>query len=116
MNERNFSGNRAAMIVVNHNFDQQLFRMSHLPLIRDLPVTLSVHGGAFWTDFVNHTPNPGDDNVLTAPTAYWELGFAIGNLTPMLAPLNFAAGFTWQLSSYDTLGFRFAIGVPNPIQ
>ena len=116
MNERNFSGNRAAMIVVNHNFDQQLFRMSRLPLIRDLPVTLSVHGGAFWTDFVNHTPNPGDDMVLTAPTAYWELGFAIGNLTPMLAPFNFAAGFSWQLSSYDTSRFRFAIGVPTPGQ
>jgi hypothetical protein len=116
MNERNFSGNRAAMFFIHHDFDRQLFRLSRIPLIRDLPVTLSVHGGAFWTDFVNHTRNLGDDFVLTAPTPYTELGFTIGNLTPMLAPINFAAGFVWQLSSYDTSKFRFAIGVPSPLQ
>ena len=116
MNERNFSGNRAAMFFVHHDFDRQLFRLSRIPLIRDLPVTLSVHGGAFWTDFVNHTRKLSDDFVLTAPTAYTELGFTIGNLTPMWAPLNFAAGFAWQLSSYDTSKFRFAIGIPSPLQ
>ena len=107
---------RAAMFFFSHDFEQRLLRASRIPLIRDLPVTLSVHGGAFWTDFVNHTANPGDALVATAATAYTELGFGIGNLTPMIAPLNFSAWFTWQLSSYGTERFAFAFGIPNPLQ
>ncbi len=116
LEEQNFSGNRAAMFFVNHDFEQRLLRASRIPLIRDLPITLSVHGGAFWTDFVNHTPNPGDALVATAPSAYTELGFGVGNLTPMIAPFNFSAWFTWQLSSYGTERFAFAFGIPNPLQ
>ena len=112
MDERNFSGNRAAMFYVSHDFDQLLMRRSRIPLLRDVPFTLSVHGGAFWTDFVNHTANPGDAVIRTAPSAYGELGFGIGNLTPMLAPFNFTVWFTWQLSSYDTGRFALAVGVP----
>ncbi|MCZ6918360.1 MAG: DUF5686 family protein [Gemmatimonadetes bacterium] len=113
LNESNFSGNRAAVLFASHDFDQQLFRRSRIPLIRDLPVTLSVHGGVFWTSFVEHTANPGDDMIPTAATGYGELGFGIGNLTPFLAPINLSAWFTWQLSSYDTKGFTFLIGVPG---
>lgn len=114
MDERNFSGNRAAMFYLSHDFDQQLFRRSRIPLLRSAPFTVSVHGGAFWTDFVNHTANPGDAAIRTAPTAYSELGFGIGNLTPMIAPFNFTVWFTWQLSSYDTGRFALAVGVPGP--
>ena len=113
MDERNFSGNRAAMFYVSHDFDQLLLRKSRIPLLRDVPFTVSVHGGAFWTDFVNHTANPGDLIVRTAPSAYGEIGFGIGNLTPMIAPFNFSAWFTWQVSSYNTNRFVFAIGVPG---
>jgi hypothetical protein len=116
MNETNFSGNRAAMVYVNHDFDQQLFRRSRIPLLREVPFTASVHGGVFWTDLVDHMANPGDMDVLTAPSAYSEIGFGIGNLTPMIAPFNFAVSFTWQLSSYDTDRFEFRIGVPGPGQ
>ncbi len=116
MNETNFSGNRAAMVYLNHNFDQQLFRRSRIPLLREIPFTVSVHGGVFWTDFVDHTANPSDADVHTAPSAYSEIGFGIGNLTPMIAPFNFAVSFTWQLSSYETDRFEFRLGVPTPGQ
>ena len=59
---------RAAVLFASHDFDQQLFKKSNIPGIRDLPVTLSVHGGAFWTSFVEHEPNPGDDMIPTAAT------------------------------------------------
>ena len=114
MHEVNFFGNRAATLVVSHNFDRMLFRKSGIPLIKRLPFTLAVHGGVFWTDFVDHSANPGDDVLATAPTAYSEVGFGIGNLTPFLSPLNFAVYFSWQLSSYQTEGFQFRIGVPTP--
>ncbi|MFQ5703473.1 MAG: DUF5686 family protein [Gemmatimonadales bacterium] len=114
LNETNFSGNRTALFFLTHDFDQQLFRRSHIPLVRDIPFTFSVHGGAFWTDFIDHRPNPGDANILIAPSAYGEVGFGIGNLTPMISPFNFTAWFTWQVSSYDTDRFVFRIGVPGP--
>ncbi len=114
LNENNFSGNRAGLFFITHDFDQQLFRRSHIPLVRDLPVTFSVHGGAFWTDFVDHAANPGDANLLTTSSAYGEVGFGVGNLTPMISPFNFTAWFTWQVSSFETDRFVFRIGVPAP--
>jgi hypothetical protein len=96
--ETNYSGNRAAMIVVRHDFDRMLLH---------LPFTLSIHGGAFWTAFVNHPPFPGDSAFLTASRPYTEAGFGLGNLTPFLSPFDLSAHFTWQLSSYPTRRFRF---------
>ena len=109
--DTNYSGTRAAMITLRHDFDRLLFAKSGLPLIRRLPFTLSVHGGVFWTDFTGHPPNPGDSLLFTARRAYTEAGFGLGNLTPFLSPLNLAIHFTWQLSSYPTRKFQFGLGL-----
>jgi len=111
LNGDNFAGTRAAMITVNHDFDRLLFAKSGIPGIRSLPFTLSVHAGAFWTGFVGHPANPGDDLLWTAPKVYTEAGFGLGNLTPFLSPFDLAAFFTWQLSAYPTRGFRFGLGL-----
>lgn len=111
LNGNNFSGTRATMIVVNHDFDRLLFAKSGLPGIRSLPFTLNVHVGAFWSDFIDHPANPGDDLLLTAPKLYTEAGFGLGNLTPFLSPFDLAAYFTWQVSAYQTRGFRFGLGL-----
>jgi hypothetical protein len=100
--ETNYSGNRVAMIVVRHDFDRLLFH---------LPFTLSIHGGAFWTSFVNHPPFPADSLLVTAPRPYTEAGFGLGNLTPFLSPFDLSAHFTWQLSSYPTRRFRFGFSL-----
>lgn len=112
--ENNFMGNRMALIVVDHDFDRQLFRKIGAPGIRDLPVTLKVHAGVFWTDFVDHPAQPGDELVNTAPAGYTEVGFGIGDLTPFLAPFNLSAYFTWQLSTHATDRFKFSFGIPGP--
>jgi len=109
--DTNYSGTRAAMITLRHDFDRLLFAKSGLPLIRRLPFTLSVHGGVFWTDFNGHPPNPGDSLLFTARRAYTEAGFGLGNLTPFLSPINLAIHFTWQLSSYPTRRFQFGLGL-----
>lgn len=114
LDEVNYSGTRALMVTAHHDFDRLLFAKSGIPLVRQLPFTLSVHGGAFWTDFRNHTPNPADALLTTAPSAYTELGFGVGNLTPFLSPINLAAYFTWQLSSYPTRRFQFGLGLTPP--
>ncbi len=110
----NYYGNRAAVVTIRHDFDRLLFTRSGLPLLRDLPFTVSVQGGMFWTDFVNHLASPADTMFTTAPTPYTELGFSLGNLTPFLSPFNLSASFTWQLSSYATRRFRFGIGITGP--
>ena len=114
LSESNFGGTRAALMVVRHDFDRLLFAKSRIPLVRDLPITLSIHGGVFWTDFKNHPPAPGDSLPHTGSTPFSELGFGLGNLTPFLSPLNMAAYFTWNLSPYRTGPYhtnRFAFGL-----
>ncbi len=110
LEKTNFSGNRLLQVNVRHDFGRQLF--AYVPLLRELPFTLSVQGGLFITDFDDHRPNPSDVFLTTASTPYGELGFGIGNLTPFLSPLNLSAWFVWQLSDYDTDPFVFAIGLP----
>ncbi len=108
--ENFFAGNRAAFFYVRHDFGQYLFKKSGLPLIKHLPFTLGVHGGAFWSEFKNHMGNV-DTGYKTATGPYREIGFSLGNLTPFLSVLNFATYLTWQISDYDTNDFTARIGI-----
>ena len=114
LNRVNFGGTRALLLTVRHDFDRLLFAKSGIPFIRSLPFTLNVHAGAFWTDFANHPATLPDSSLLEARTPYAEVGFGLGNLTPFLSPLNCAARFTWQLSSYPTRGFSFFVTLRAP--
>lgn len=109
-----YSGTRAALIVVQHDFDRLLFAKSRLPLLRDCPFTLSLHGGVFWTDFANHVLQPGDELLRTAPTMYAEAGFGLGNLTPFISPFNLAGYVSWQISAYATQRFQIGFGLTKP--
>jgi hypothetical protein len=114
LDRTNYYGNRAAVVTLRHDFGRMLFVRSGLSVIRSLPFTLSVNGGAFWTDFVDHTPTPVDPMLASASTPYTEAGFALGNLTPFLSPFNLSVHFAWQLSSCPTRRFRFGIGITGP--
>ena len=107
----NYSGNRALMLAARHDFEHRLLVID-IPVVRS--ITTSVHGGVFWTDFVDHTARAADTLLARAPSPYSEIGFSLGNLTPFLAPINLSASFTWQLSSYPTRGFRFGFGFTGP--
>ncbi len=108
--EQGFVGDRGLSLYIEHDFRQILFRKSHLPLIKNIPFTLSVHGGAFWTEFRNRG---FADHYKTAPTPYSEIGFGIGNLTPFLSIFNFQIHFTWQLSHYASNAFTLSWGIGN---
>ena len=95
-----FAGTRAAMVLVRHDFGR-------LPLI---PVTFSLHGGAFWSVLRSRLAAPGDTTLFTAAHPYTEAGFTLAHLTPFLTPVDFALSCTWQLSHYPTHPFRFGIG------
>lgn len=109
--QRNYYGDRALSIYVYHRFRQLLFGKSRLPLIRKIPFDFSIHGGVFWTEFKNGMSFPQNADLPSARKAYSEFGFMLSNLTPFLAPFNFALAFTWQLSDYDTSRFAWQIGL-----
>ncbi|MCB2231565.1 DUF5686 and carboxypeptidase regulatory-like domain-containing protein [bacterium] len=110
MDKHNFAGNRAASVFVNHDFDRLLFRKSGLPGIKDIPFTLQIFGGAFWTEFNDHAANTGDEFVRNTGGPYAEAGFGIGNLTPFISPFNLGLFFTWQVSEYKTGYFNWTFG------
>lgn len=100
LGENNFCGDRAAAVYAEHNFGSMLFRRSGIPLIRDIPLSLSVHGGVFWTEFERYASDA--ESVWTARKPFGEIGFAFGNL-----PMGIKLYVTWQLSDYDTETFSF---------
>jgi hypothetical protein len=104
--ERNFSGNRVAAWYASNNFGAWFFRKSGLPLIKELPLSVILYGGMFWTDFHNHLSSPGDEEMSTASRPYSEIGFGIGRIPPLSSKLT----FTWQLSHYDTRRFSWGFG------
>ncbi|MBU0982537.1 MAG: hypothetical protein KKA42_01605, partial [candidate division Zixibacteria bacterium] len=101
LDQETFVGSRALSISGRHEFRRRLWTQSGIPLIRDIPFWLSVHGTVFWSDFENHAAQVGDEFVRTAGKPYSEIGFGIGNLTPFISPFNLALYFTKQLSDYD---------------
>jgi hypothetical protein len=105
-----FSGNRTAYLYLRHDFDQYLFKKSGIPLVRDIPFTLNIYGGAMLAEFNNHPFNAGDEKLLNTRSPYTEIGFGLGNLTPFLGIFNLGAYFTWQLSNYDTRDFALRVG------
>ena len=119
LTDSNFTGSRAAAFAVEHDFDRLLFARSRVPGVRDIPYTLSVRAGIFWSELgpsaffpAQATSNAGTGyDVARRP--YEEAGFTIGNLTPFLSPFNFALRFAWQLSSYPTNRFRVGVDLGN---
>ena len=103
--DSSFAAPRAALVALEHDFDRLLFTKSQLPLVRDIPFTIAIRGGVFWTGFGQ---TPGARNVVGTP--YREVGFSVGNLTPFASPFNLSARFAWQLSRYPTTRFRFGVG------
>ncbi len=106
--EQGFVGDRAASVFVEHDFGHLLLRGSGLPLIKNIPFTLSVHGGACWTDFRN---SDSQESYKVAPRPYSEIGFGVGNLTPFLSVFNLQLRFSWQLSHYGSDRFNITWGI-----
>ena len=106
MGEYNFEGNRAGAVYIHHDFGRNLFESSRIPIIKDIPFAIGIHGGAFWIS------NKGDNNseVISyhkvADKAYFEIGFSIGRITPF----RYRLYFTWQLSDYATEKFAITLG------
>jgi hypothetical protein len=105
LQDSSYTAPQAALFAVQHDFDRLLFTRSGLPLVRDIPFTLAIRAGVFWTDFQGSSAGRP-----VAGNPYREVGLTVGNLTPFASPFNLAARFEWQLSHYPTSRFRFSVG------
>ncbi len=106
LGENNYEGYEGAVIYFSHDFGRNLFEWSHIPLIKDIPFSLGIHGGAFWTSQNSENSMQTVASYGVAEKAYSELGFSIGRITPF----QFRLYFTWQLSDYETDKFAITIG------
>ena len=107
--DNNFAGDRVAALYFSNDFGPWLFQQSGLPLVRNIPFSISFFGGMFWTDFRNRPARIIDDNIVTAQRAYSEIGFSIGRIE--LPPAIYRLDFAWQLSQYDTHKFAVCLGL-----
>ncbi len=101
-----FAGDRVAAGYLSHNFGTWLFGKSGLPLIKKIPFSLSIFGGAFWTDFRDDARPSHDESTQCAQRAYSEIGFSLGRIPPLFGRVTFA----WQLSDYNANHFAFTFG------
>jgi len=107
LHETNFGGDRAAGVYLDHDFGTSLFRRTGLPLIKDIPLSLSVHGGLFVTEFENTECPLQGALPYCIDRPYSEIGFGIGRLPLLHARLQ----FSWQLSDYNTDSFAFDFNI-----
>ncbi len=104
--DTNYVGDRAAAFYITHDFGRYLFAKSGIPLIRDIPFSLGVFYGAFWTEQRNPTGAWNSVVYAEAKKPFSEIGFHIGRIPP----LNFKAYFAWNLSDYDSRRFTVSLG------
>ena len=107
LGDKNFTGNYVVALYLSQNFGRWCFRKSRLPVIKKIPLSLSLNGGIFWMDFKRQYFQPDNPFLNTAPKPYIELGFSLGRIPPLSNRLD----FTWQLSDYKTNHFNFSFGL-----
>ncbi len=107
LGRNNFSGDRVLVMYAMQDFGTTLFERSRIPLVKKIPFSLFVYGGAFWTKFGNESIRLNERQLLFAAKPYSEIGFGVGRL-----PMFLKFFFTWQLSDYNTnhFSFRFSMG------
>ncbi len=104
--DTNYVGDRAAAFYVSHDFGRYLFTKSGIPLIRDIPFSIGIFGGAFWTEQRNQSGAWSSVEYAEARKPFSEIGFHVGRISP----LNFKVYFAWNLSDYDARRFTVSLG------
>lgn len=106
-----FAGNRIWAVTAIHEFGRLPLAASGIPVVRDLPVRVSVHGGAFQTHWRHRSGArpPGAQDA--TDRVFGEVGLRFDGLTPFLAPFDLTVAITRQLSAFPTktwsVGFGF---------
>ncbi len=97
-------GDKVASIGINHSFNDELFRMLNLPVLKDLELTLNLYANAAWVNVSENSKSliPYKSTLFLSP--FVEAGFGIGQI---LFP--FTLEFTWKLNYRGERNFVIGI-------
>lgn len=97
-------GDKVSTLFLNHNFQDQLFRMSQIPILKDLQLQLSTHLNIAISEISEKSKKILTIGYKEFSKPFYELGFSIGHV---LIPLKFE--FTWKLNYRGKNNFVFGI-------
>jgi hypothetical protein len=105
---REFGGDRRAMLFIDHDFDDQLFRWLHVPFLESSSWGLRVFASAGWATMTEGTRVLQTVDVREAKTPFYEFGFGLDRVF-----LLFAVDVAWRLNHRKD-GRNFFVGVSLP--
>ncbi len=97
-------GDEVTTIYLKHNFQDDLFKFSQIPILKDLQLQLSTYMNIAMSDISKESREILLSDYKKFAKPFYELGFSIGHL---LIPLNFE--FTWKLNYRGKNNFVFGI-------
>jgi hypothetical protein len=97
-------GDNATALYLQHNFNDELFRVLNIPYLNKSRLQLKAHFNIAWSEVTNKSKEILFANFKIFPKPFYELGFGIGHI---LIPLTFE--FTWKLNYRGYNNFVFGI-------
>ncbi len=97
-------GDNVTTLFLRHNFNDDLFRLSNIPILSSLQLQLSTHLNVALSDISNRSKEILPVNYISFTKPFYELGFSISH---PLIPISFE--FTWKLNYLNKNNFMFGI-------
>ncbi len=97
-------GDKTTTLFFKHNFKDYLFRVTQIPILKDLQLQFSTYLNVAISEISNSSKQILPVGFKEFKTPFYELGFSIGHI---LIPMNFE--FTWKLNYRGRNNFVFGI-------
>lgn len=97
-------GDDVTTLFLRHNFNDDLFRLSQIPVLNNLQLQLSTHLNVALSKMSNRSKEILPISYISFTKPFYELGFSISH---PLIPISFE--FTWKLNYFDKNNFVFGI-------
>ncbi|MCB9258643.1 MAG: carboxypeptidase-like regulatory domain-containing protein [Ignavibacteriales bacterium] len=97
-------GDDVTAVYLHHNFGDDLFRLSQIPILKDLRLQLATYLNVAVSKVTESSNNILEHKYIEFQKPFYELGFSLGHI---LIPISFE--FTWKLNYRDKNNFVFGI-------
>jgi len=97
-------GNDLTTIFLQHSFNDDLFKLSQIPILKDSKIQFSTHFNIALSDISHGSRKLLFNGYKKFDKPFYELGFGLGHI---LIPLSFE--FTWKLNYRGKNNFVFGI-------
>ncbi len=99
-----YFGDEVITLNLEHNFNDELFRLLNIPVVEDMQLLLGVHLNAAYLKISNDSKRILPVGYDEFKNPFYELGFSLGQT---LLPVSFE--FTWKLNHRGNNNFVFGI-------